>query len=174
MPQTVVKDAASQAHHVGASVWVPERAPGEGPNAKRKAARWVKGKVVFVGQNKASERILEVQTEDGGTAQYYPAECPLQNERDDTVDDLVKSDFLHEPGYALPMASNGSMSDLIHPQAACASQLTTHALSTTFLYMTHLMTKADLHPIERLHDCFRDLCMRAGFYKRCACDMRWT
>ena len=99
MPQTIVKDTASQAHHVGASVWVPERAPGEGPTAKRKAARWVKGQVVFVGQNKASERVLEVQTEENATAQYYPAECPLQNERDDTVDDLVKSDFLHEPGY---------------------------------------------------------------------------
>ena len=28
------------------------------------------------------------------------SECPLQNETDDTVDDLVKSDYLHEPGYA--------------------------------------------------------------------------
>ena len=26
---------------------------------------------------------------------------PPQNERDDTVDDLVKSDFLHEPGCAV-------------------------------------------------------------------------
>ena len=99
MPQTIVKDTASQTHHVGASVWAPERAPGEGPTAKRKAARWVKGQVVFVGQNKANERVLEVRTEENATAQYYPAECPLQNERDDMVDDLVKSDFLHEPGY---------------------------------------------------------------------------
>lgn len=29
----------------------------------------------------------------------------LQNERDDTVDDLVKSDFLHEPGWALAAAA---------------------------------------------------------------------
>lgn len=29
-----------------------------------------------------------------------PVYCLFQNERDDTVDDLVKSDFLHEPGYA--------------------------------------------------------------------------
>ncbi|KAK9837064.1 hypothetical protein WJX84_005883 [Apatococcus fuscideae] len=101
MPQTIVKDASAQAHHVGASVWVPERLSGEGPNTKRKAARWVKGQVIFVGQNKANELVLEVQTEEVGTAQYYPAECPLQNERDDTVDDLVKSDFLHEPGSQL-------------------------------------------------------------------------
>ena len=41
---------------------------------------------------------LAVRTE-GGTALRLPAsECCLANERDDTVDDLVRSDFLHEPG----------------------------------------------------------------------------
>ena len=41
---------------------------------------------------------MQITTEDGATPMLPPAECPLQNERDDTVDDLVKSDFLHEPG----------------------------------------------------------------------------
>lgn len=40
----------------------------------------------------------QVQTEEGTTITLPPLDCPLQNERDDTVDDLVKSDFLHEPG----------------------------------------------------------------------------
>ena len=41
---------------------------------------------------------VQIQKEDGSTVALSSAECPLQNERDDTVDDLVKSDFLHEPG----------------------------------------------------------------------------
>ena len=52
----------------------------------------------------AGEVVLEVQT-DLGTQILRPSECPLQNERDDTVDDLVKSDFLHEPGYSPAPAS---------------------------------------------------------------------
>ncbi|KAK9829628.1 hypothetical protein WJX72_006968 [[Myrmecia] bisecta] len=40
-----------------------------------------------------------VETEEGSEYKgLKAADCPLQNERDDTVDDLVKSDFLHEPG----------------------------------------------------------------------------
>ena len=72
-----------------------------------------------------SEPLLDVRTEDGQELAGLPvSECCLQvglrkpvsaalpaapslnpplhapqNERDDTVDDLVKSDFLHEPGW---------------------------------------------------------------------------
>jgi myosin-5 len=41
---------------------------------------------------------LSVLDEGGATLRAVAAECCLQNERDDTVDDLVRSDFLHEPG----------------------------------------------------------------------------
>ncbi|EFN53725.1 hypothetical protein CHLNCDRAFT_25512 [Chlorella variabilis] len=45
------------------------------------------------------EPLLDVVTEEGQEVAGLPAgDCCLQNERDDTVDDLVKSDFLHEPG----------------------------------------------------------------------------
>ena len=44
------------------------------------------------------DSILKVQTEDGTSIEAAASECCLQNERDDTVDDLVRSDFLHEPG----------------------------------------------------------------------------
>lgn len=44
------------------------------------------------------DAVLSVQTEDGGLIEAQASECCLQNERDDTVDDLVRSDFLHEPG----------------------------------------------------------------------------
>ncbi|EIE22795.1 hypothetical protein COCSUDRAFT_47698 [Coccomyxa subellipsoidea C-169] len=87
--------APTQAHHVGSLVWVPERNALDAQGHK-KAAGWIKGRVVAE-KKKAGETLLEVQT-DAGIQTLAPAECPLQNERDDTVDDLVKSDFLHEPG----------------------------------------------------------------------------
>ncbi len=91
--------APIQAHHVGSLVWVPERNAVDA-QGKKKAAGWVKGRVVAEKKNKARETLLDVQT-DAGIQTLTPGECPLQNERDDTVDDLVKSDFLHEPGYLL-------------------------------------------------------------------------
>ena len=90
--------ASIQAHHVGSLVWVPERNALDAQGHK-KAAGWIKGRVVAE-KKKAGETLLDVQT-DAGILTLPPAECPLQNERDDTVDDLVKSDFLHEPGYLL-------------------------------------------------------------------------
>lgn len=42
--------------------------------------------------------MLDVLFEDGSKCQLRAFECFLQNEKDDTVDDLVRSDFLHEPG----------------------------------------------------------------------------
>ncbi|KAK9796643.1 hypothetical protein WJX73_007169 [Symbiochloris irregularis] len=86
----------SSAYHPGCPVWVPEKA--QGPDGNLKAARWLKGKVVSLVRGPDGTGLLEVQTEEGTTVTLAPLECPLQNERDDTVDDLVKSDFLHEPG----------------------------------------------------------------------------
>lgn len=88
----------SNAYHAGTLVWVGEKAVTEGPAHLKKAARWVKGRVESVSKSGADGVTLIVKTEEGATRQLTPAECPLQNPRDDTVDDLVKSDFLHEPG----------------------------------------------------------------------------
>jgi myosin-5 len=89
--------APTQAHHVGSLVWAPEQNVTDA-QGRKKAAGWVKGRVVAERKSTSGQAILDVQT-DSGIFTLTPAECPLQNERDDTVDDLVKSDFLHEPGY---------------------------------------------------------------------------
>jgi len=44
------------------------------------------------------DAVLSVRTEGGALIETQASECCLQNERDDAVDDLVRSDFLHEPG----------------------------------------------------------------------------
>jgi len=64
---------------------------------KPKVGRWVKG-VVVKSDTSTKASHVRVQTEEGAIKEFSPEELPLQNERDDTVDDLVKSDFLHEPG----------------------------------------------------------------------------
>jgi hypothetical protein len=88
----------SNAYHPGTLVWVGEKAIMDGPAHLKKAARWVKGRVDSVAKTGPDGVTLVVTTEEGATRNLTPAECPLQNPRDDTVDDLVKSDFLHEPG----------------------------------------------------------------------------
>lgn len=45
--------------------------------------------------------VLEVKFEDDNVVSMKASDCFLQNERDDTLDDLVRSDFLHEPGYVV-------------------------------------------------------------------------
>ena len=45
--------------------------------------------------------MLAVGADGGWTAEVPAADCHLVNERDDTLDDLVKSDYLHEAGCAL-------------------------------------------------------------------------
>ena len=77
-------------------MWAPERTEVDA-RGNKKTAGWVKGRVVAERKDAAGNLELEVRT-DAGKQLLKPAECPLQNERDDTVDDLVKSDFLHEPG----------------------------------------------------------------------------
>lgn len=102
-------DAQGSACHVGSAVWVAEGtgSASEGapavPSSRKKPGRWLKGTVVAVGGGAASSssaRTLTVETEDGRTLAGVPeSDCPLQNSRDDTLDDLVRADFLHEPGY---------------------------------------------------------------------------
>ena len=53
---------------------------------------------IINGSTSSNEFMLAVRSEDGAVIQAIASECYLQNERDDTVDDLVRSDFLHEPG----------------------------------------------------------------------------
>ena len=91
--------AQTAAYHVGAQVWVPVKSPADALGRKG-AARWVKGRVTAVSTEKNGTSLVEVQTDENHNLTLKAADCPLQNERDDTVDDLVKSDFLHEPGYA--------------------------------------------------------------------------
>ena len=91
--------AQTAAYHVGAQVWVPVKGPADALGRKG-AARWVKGRVTAVSTERNGISLVEVLTEENHNLALKAADCPLQNERDDTVDDLVKSDFLHEPGYA--------------------------------------------------------------------------
>ena len=101
-------------YHVGAHVWVPLRPAAEGLGAKRKATVWAKGTVKGVSKDASGTSVLELATEDGQRHCLAAAECPLQNERDDTVDDLVKSDFLHEPGCR---PTNGLRTRVAHHDA---------------------------------------------------------
>ena len=94
--QITVQGSSSQAYHEGSPVWVPEAS--ESGFKKQKVGRWVKGVVLRGGVDPDGMFRVTVQTEEGSVGQYCPDDLPLQNERDDTVDDLVKSDFLHEPG----------------------------------------------------------------------------
>ncbi|KAK9842297.1 hypothetical protein WJX81_005127 [Elliptochloris bilobata] len=89
---------ASNAHHVGSLVWVPEKGVDGTLFRSKKVARWVRGRVAALRPGGDGQLLLEVVTEEGEQHLLAPGEAPLQNERDDTVDDLVKSDFLHEPG----------------------------------------------------------------------------
>ncbi len=111
--------AQTAAYHVGAQVWVQVKGPADALGRKG-AARWVRGRVTAVSTEKNGISLVEVQTEENHNLTLKAADCPLQNERDDTVDDLVKSDFLHEPGYA--------------HAATCRLPST----STTCIYKTHV------------------------------------
>ena len=92
--------AASSAHIPGSAVWVADGgdhgAAGTAISAARplKAARWTAGVVTSVGPG----GVLTVEVEDGRTLTVPAEACPLQNTRDDALDDLVRADFLHEPG----------------------------------------------------------------------------
>ena len=50
------------------------------------------------GQRGEAGGVLGVEAEGGWAAEVPAHSCHLVNERDDTLDDLVKSDYLHEAG----------------------------------------------------------------------------
>lgn len=90
-----------EAYQAGTAVWVPDKGATTELSkfTSGKAARWVRGSVQSVVQPSPGVFVLNVQTEENILLKgLSPQDCPLQNERDDTVDDLVRSDFLHEPG----------------------------------------------------------------------------
>ena len=98
------QSASTAAYHVGAQVWVPVKGA-QDLTGKRGAGRWVKGRVISISTDRNGINIIEVQTEEMQELALKASDCPLQNDRDDTVDDLVKSDFLHEPGCEICVAS---------------------------------------------------------------------
>ena len=57
--------------------------------------RWTRATVTGVQDD---GRTVAVRAEAGWTAEVAVGDCHVQNERDDTLDDLVKSDYLHEAG----------------------------------------------------------------------------
>lgn len=95
--QITLRRSESQAYQIGSQVWVPEKGLDQALG-KQRVLRWVKGVVESSAKDAGDKTVLTVRTEEGAVREHKPDELPLQNERDDTVDDLVKSDFLHEPG----------------------------------------------------------------------------
>eukprot|EP00887_Chlorella_sp_A99_P002927 scaffold24.g2927.t1 len=123
----LARGLSEAAFHDGARIWVPiaeaAGAPGAANGSRRKVVNWHKGVVKAIHRQAAGPPLLDVALQpaapeavsspraaaaataplppidDWKVARGVPAsECCLQNERDDTVDDLVRSDFLHEPG----------------------------------------------------------------------------
>eukprot|EP01025_Chloroclados_australasicus_P040986 TRINITY_DN4316_c0_g2_i3.p1 TRINITY_DN4316_c0_g2~~TRINITY_DN4316_c0_g2_i3.p1 ORF type:complete len:1103 (-),score=96.76 TRINITY_DN4316_c0_g2_i3:1692-5000(-) len=89
----------------GARIWVPTiEVQAQTGIVKRKQVsegtpKWTPAKVERVDPgSKEDEYILTVKLEDGSEWQVDSQLCYLQNEHNTDVDDLVKSDFLHEPG----------------------------------------------------------------------------
>ncbi len=81
-------------------VWVsvPVQASPSRTNNDIQAKRWVPATVSSVDIDPTHGGVvLSLNTPHGPLSASAHA-CPLRNERDDTIDDLVKSDFLHEPG----------------------------------------------------------------------------
>lgn len=87
------------AYHAGAAVWVADPASAKATPSGRKApAVWLQGTVTAL-EGEGSSLALTVDVGGGRSLTAPAADCPLQNSRDDTLDDLVRADFLHEPGY---------------------------------------------------------------------------
>eukprot|EP00208_Stichococcus_sp_RCC1054_P002079 CAMPEP_0206143610 /NCGR_PEP_ID=MMETSP1473-20131121/21153_1 /ASSEMBLY_ACC=CAM_ASM_001109 /TAXON_ID=1461547 /ORGANISM="Stichococcus sp, Strain RCC1054" /LENGTH=1690 /DNA_ID=CAMNT_0053539093 /DNA_START=726 /DNA_END=5798 /DNA_ORIENTATION=+ len=85
-----------RAHEVGSEVWLPEALQPGG----RGGSGWARGRVAALlpGQYGETGGVVRVDAEDGWSADVPARNCHLVNERDDTLDDLVKSDYLHEAG----------------------------------------------------------------------------
>ena len=118
------QSASTAAYHVGAQVWVPVKGA-QDLTGKRGAGRWVKGRVTSISTDRNGINIIEVQTEEMQELALKASDCPLQNDRDDTVDDLVKSDFLHEPGCEFCVVSAVTLMTLTG--TATTEQSLTHA-----------------------------------------------
>ena len=86
------------AYHAGAAVWVADPASAKAtPSGRRAPAVWLQGTVVAL-EGEGASLALTVDVGGGRSLAAPAADCPLQNGRDDTLDDLVRADFLHEPG----------------------------------------------------------------------------
>jgi myosin-5 len=81
--------AQSQAFLPGTPVWAP---------CPQNKSTWLRGIVEGVSRGADESVTLSIKLEDGEISKQRASDCFLQNEKDDTVDDLVHSDFLHEPG----------------------------------------------------------------------------
>ena len=154
-------DSQGSACHVGSAVWVAEGtgSASEGgpavPSSRKKPGRWLKGTVVAVGgggaaaSSSSSSRTLTVETEDGRTLAGVPeSDCPLQNSRDDTLDDLVRADFLHEPGYERGVFRSAFFSSLECPSSIESNQLS-HAFSPSRSLVLHSSLSPCLSLFER-------------------------
>ncbi len=98
--KSAIVAAQSQAFMEGTAVWVPLHGSDSGKSIKNTNtdSEWIRGVVQGVTRGAEDEVVLNINLENGEPAQYKASDCFLQNEKDDTVDDLVRSDFLHEPG----------------------------------------------------------------------------
>jgi len=70
-------------------------------DSSREDGFWRRGVVENVSRDGNDSVVVLVKFENGEASIVKAADCFLQNERDDNVDDLVRSDFLHEPGCAI-------------------------------------------------------------------------
>lgn len=86
----------SWAHQVGSEVWVPNSLQPGGKGG----SGWARGRVTQLLTAVSGEAIglMRVSMEEGWESKVQASDCYLVNERDDTLDDLVKSDYLHEAG----------------------------------------------------------------------------
>ena len=80
-----------------AATWSPPAAAASLPNYRPSPAPAAQA----ITKQPGGDADLAVRTEGGAALRLPASEACLANERDDTVDDLVRSDFLHEPGCAM-------------------------------------------------------------------------
>lgn len=57
--------------------------------------RWARATVMGLKDNGS---LVLVKADAGWESELAPWDCHVQNDRDDALDDLVKSDYLHEAG----------------------------------------------------------------------------
>lgn len=99
-------------------VWVavpaqPSPSRGNNNTSQQQTTRWVPATVTRVDVDAAyGGMVLSLNTPDGTLTNMPAHACPLRNERDDTIDDLVKSDFLHEPGILHTLQARYALDDI--------------------------------------------------------------